>query len=509
MSRPPSPPRRLFFAVALVLAVLAPEGWSTNSNRYVATAHAILLEGRLAIDTWRGTTIDTSFANGHWFAGAAPAPNLLVLPGYVLFRAAVWPLVPDALAAKVGRTATARLSERSGSSPSGFDLAEFALSVQFLTWLVPPLVGAALAVALYGWFRRRDGDRRRALLLALVSLFGTTAFHYSTVIFSHVLAGLSAFVAFRLVVEDDDGAGRFRPVAAGLLAAGAVASDYLAAAATVAVALFALARLAGRRRALFLAGLAAGGALLAGWQWAAFGAPWLTPYHFPSGAEGAADSHAPVLSGFFGMDRPRVGVILELLFGARRGYFFHMPILLLALVGLVDAARGRCRREDRPPALLSLAIFAAFLLFNGSMASEFLWTAGTSFGPRYLVPTIPFVAAGLAFLRWDRPAVRQAAVVMGALSLFVNLLGALFGPSDLPSRAPFFDRFLPLLAQFGPQPTLVRNLGTMTGASPATLAVSGTLLLLLALAAAAAILAPALRSPAPEPATAPESKGDS
>ena len=153
---------RLFLAAWLLFVVHAQDGWSTNSNRYVALVHSVLLEGRLEITTWHRTTIDTAFVDGRFYAGAAPGPAAVLLPFYGAFRVA-WPLVPDALRAKVGRAVEARLAGKSGGVPTGFDLAEFALSVQALTLAVPPLAGAALALLLFSFFRRKTGDELLAV----------------------------------------------------------------------------------------------------------------------------------------------------------------------------------------------------------------------------------------------------------------------------------------------------------------------------------------------------------
>jgi hypothetical protein len=488
---------RLFASLFLIYAFHAQEGWSTNSNRYLALAHSILLEGRLEIDDWRETTIDTARFEGHWYAGAAPGPALVALPVYALFRGAVWPLVPDSFRARVAHAAATRLRNREGGVPTGFDLAEFALSAQFVTLLVPPAVGALFGVLLFLFFRERVGERG-GLLLALAISLGTVVFHYSTVLFSHVFTAAVAFGSLLLArrgAEPNEGQRwpRGLPFLSGLLAAATVGFDYLAAVASIALAAFALFRLP-RRASLFFAAGAAGGAILLGaWHQASFGSPFRTPYSLPTGVE-ARDSHAPLDVGLFGMDRPRPSTIGELAAGPRRGYLLHMPILLAGLAGLFLALSGRSRAsslpslpdsgpgggatsaqhgdlpseqehgftsDDRAVALLGLLLFAAFLLFNGSMKSEFYWLAGTSFGPRYLVPTIPFVAAGLAFLPWRRRATRWIVLPLAAVSILINWAGALFGASDTPFRFPLLDRFLPLFVELGPMPSLLRNLASL------------------------------------------------
>jgi hypothetical protein len=491
---------RLFAALALVYAFYAQEGYGANANRYVALAHAIVLEGRIEVTTWRETTNDTAWVDGRWYAGAAPGPAIVMLPFYVGFRA-LYPLVPASVTGAVERAARGRIEARTGGAPSGFDLAEFVLSVQALTLIVAPLAGAALGVVLLVWFRRRLDSTRDALLLALAASLGTIVFHYSTVLFSHVLAALCAFSAFALLDPRGPRAGAGRAALAGSLAGAAPTMDYLAAFAAAIVGALALASLRpARERLAFALGAAVPLALLAAYHAAAFGSPLLTPYAFPAGPEGAG-THQVVTGGAYGLGLPSARVLAEIAFGPRRGYFLHQPILLAGLLGLglalrraARAAPGAPEDADRAGLLAASAIVVAFFLLNASMQAEYYWLGATSFGPRYLIPSIPFAAAGLPFAWSLGRRSRIAVLALGGISVFVNWLGAQIGASDQLTAFPLVDRFLPAFLAGGPQSTLLGNLASLTSIDPTLLVALNWLALALLAAAITRILGTVFRS---------------
>ncbi len=71
-----------------------------------------------------------------------------------------------------------------------------------------------------------------------------------------------------------------------------------------------------------------------------------------------------------------------------RGLLLYSPIFLLSLVG-IPAFLRRCR----PEAILALAIILIHLLLYGKW---FMWHGGFAWGPRFMIPTLPFWALLLA-----------------------------------------------------------------------------------------------------------------
>lgn len=111
-----------------------------------------------------------------------------------------------------------------------------------------------------------------------------------------------------------------------------------------------------------------------------------------------------------------------LLVGPARGVFWYSPILLLGLWGVF-----LLWRRARGITLFSLAIVAAYVLLYGKW---YMWHGGYSWGPRFLVPILPFMSlftgAALAQIVGSGSTVGRVLVaILGALSVGVQLLGTL------------------------------------------------------------------------------------
>jgi hypothetical protein len=136
---------------------------------------------------------------------------------------------------------------------------------------------------------------------------------------------------------------------------------------------------------LALAGLFLPIALLIWYQFNCFGAPWAIANTNQVAMFRSNDAIA------FGMlSLPKLTWMYALLFSDYRGLFFSSPVLSLALIGLFLMAR---QRRHWPELVLFISIFAGFLLLN--CAFNF-WQAGWTFGPRYLIPALPFLTLPLA-----------------------------------------------------------------------------------------------------------------
>jgi hypothetical protein len=158
-----------------------------------------------------------------------------------------------------------------------------------------------------------------------------------------------------------------------------------------------------------------------------------------------------------------------------RGLFLYCPVLLLSLGGMPAFVR-RCR----PEALAGLGVILIHLLLYGKW---FMWHGGYAWGPRFMIPTLPFWAMflapvvaphprplslwerGVGFLLprplgegWGEGLLQATFILLACLSLIPQLLAVLtdFAPvqdallveSGLPLFDPqtFFDpQYSPLL----------------------------------------------------------------
>jgi len=101
----------------------------------------------------------------------------------------------------------------------------------------------------------------------------------------------------------------------------------------------------------------------------------------------------------------------RLLVGPNKGLLLYFPLLVLAILGLAKLTRT----ERRSAAIPSAAVFGALLVIASAW---WAWDGTVGWGPRFLVPAIPFLAAAAGASGWLRTG---AALVLAGLS--VNALG--------------------------------------------------------------------------------------
>ena len=317
--------------------------------------------------------VDRAIYRGHLRSDKAPGQPLLAVPVYLVGRA-------------LGAQSAAHTHVR----------ADLGLWWETLWSATLPF---ALLLALMFLACARFARRRVALAVTAAFGLGTMMLPHAVNLYAHDLTALFAFGAWMLV-EPDVITPR-RAAFGGMLTALAVLCEYEA--------LFVLVVLGGyllvRNRARlgwFALGAVAPLAVLAWYQWAAFGAPWHTPATYYAGVVNGTNEGGYSIPGLHGA--------WSVLFG-NRGLWIGAPVALVAMVAavwLLTAGPAPARRH----AGIGLAIMVAYLVLCAG------WSGLPTLeepGPRYLIPALPFLAVPLAAM-WDRlwrPAV--VAAVWGAL----------------------------------------------------------------------------------------------
>ena len=106
----------------------------------------------------------------------------------------------------------------------------------------------------------------------------------------------------------------------------------------------------------------------------------------------------------------------RLLVGPNKGLFLFFPLGLLAVTGLASLLR---RKEARGAAVSTLALSVGLLALY---ASWWAWDGSGGWGPRFLVPLVPLLAAA-AGTAAATPVRRAAGVVLAVLGVAMNGLG--------------------------------------------------------------------------------------
>ncbi len=108
----------------------------------------------------------------------------------------------------------------------------------------------------------------------------------------------------------------------------------------------------------------------------------------------------------------------RLLVGANKGLLLYFPLGALALAGFGFLV---ARRESRGPAAAALGLLLGLLVLY---ARWWAWDGTSGWGPRFLVPVVPLLAAGAGAVAVSRP-LRLVGGALLALGIAVNLFGVL------------------------------------------------------------------------------------
>jgi hypothetical protein len=361
-------------AIAIVLLGLAYatliQSFSWNQTSHYALIRS-LAHGTPIIDRYQNETQDKARFKGHWYSSRAPGLAIFSLPAYAVLTAVDAPALANSMQAQ--RNAD-EMVWGVGLWGSVLPAVALMLLVRLAADELEPGYGTAAAVTLG---------------------LGTLLLPLGTLLFSHVLAACLGFAAFVLLLRERDGPPKLWPLAAaGGLIGFAMATEYALLFVGIVLAVYALLRGPRlQRAAAFLAGGVVGIAPLAIYDQAVYGSITHVAY---------ADLPRHQ-SGFFGIRLPSPTVAVALL-GDSRGLLTLAPVLAVAVAGIAVLYR----RGRRPEALVIAAVALLYLLYN---AGYFLPFGGGSPGPRYLTPTLPFLAVALAaaFRRFPGPTLALAA----------------------------------------------------------------------------------------------------
>ncbi|HVB96002.1 MAG TPA: glycosyltransferase family 39 protein [Nitrososphaerales archaeon] len=282
--------------------------------------------------------------------------------------------------------------------------------------------------------------QRTSAFVAFAYAFSTISWPFATYFFesdvSAMLDVLAVYLAIRMARSGSSGLADAAPCGAALGAALTV--DYLNGVLVPIVSIFLLytfrKRLAGFVKGFvgFLVGPAVGVVLLALYNQAAFGDPFLTTEQ--------AYQHTSSLLGSF--SNPLLGGLYLDLFSPLRGVFVYCPILILGALGFDFILR---RRETASEGLLLGACFVGFLLPYSMWYNA---VGGEAFGQRFLIPVIPFLLLPSGFLieAKRRGVAAIAYLLYGAGVIFNGIAGVTTAipQAEAVSHFPFLTHDLPL-----------------------------------------------------------------
>ena len=318
------------------------------------------------------------------------------------------------------------------------------------TLLFNAVVTALTGALVYLYVNRLGYSACTSLLLSLVFGLATLAWPYAKYFFSDPLASLGLFAAAYFLLHYRDSGRTSDTLWAGTSLGLAVATRFANIITLPLFGLLLLAYIATRDNGqgitdkplppilAFALPLALTALLLGGYNYARYGDVLQTGY-LPQ-----EKFSTPWLEGITG-----------LLISPGRGLFLYAPVLLVSLL-----ATPAFVKRHRLEAALALLVSASSVLLYGRW---FFWHAGYAWGPRFLVPIVPFVVilmaplleklSGKGWLAFASFCLVSVAIQILGLSVDFTLFqeGLLFRFRDLrmfDPRTYFEFRFSPLLGQW-------------------------------------------------------------
>lgn len=359
------------------------QGGGPNSFSRFGLAASLAERGRVDIDPYHAWTFDKAFKDSHYYCDKAPGLSLLAAPVHALFRPAL-----------------ARLAE-----PGSRAWVNLALYVMTLFAVSLP---AAVAMAAFYHRTRDEAGLGVALGVTVALALGSPLTVYASLFYSHTLCAALLWLAFLLVTPRADGGGR--ALSAGLLAGWAVLSEFPAVLIVFLLFLHLFLTTPRRWRAALrfvLGGLPTAGILIV-YNLAAFGKPLVSgyQYHF------VPEFREQMARGIMGIAGPSLEGFRGTLLLPYRGLLWFWPFFLCVMGAVLMLA---ARRQLKGRTLTAAIVVVLYLLFG---CSYYLWSGGSSYGPRHVIPALPFAAylvvrAGDSLLRY---LVWPAAVVSAALA---------------------------------------------------------------------------------------------
>lgn len=402
-------------------------GWAQLGHFAQVRAFA---DGRAEIDRWHWETGDKAWIDRHFYSVKSPGVAGLTAPAYLAIEAAGGLDLSREAATTASRSSEPRWNPNDTPPYTvyGFNY-DRAQRVQHrieantpVVWVLTLIAAVIPSVAMLIMVRRL-GDRLEpgyGAAAAITLGVATMLMIFAAELFSHAISAALAFGAFAMLTRERDGPPSLAAIAgAGGLAGLAVTFEFQVGLVGVVLFFHAVLRAATprlRRAAAYAAGAVAGTIPVLAFNAWALGSPFKLAYGDAVEVLGRSGHASLGLNddGFFGITAPRLDAAADVLLGGR-GVFVLTPVLVAAAIGVWLMHR----RGQRAEANVIAAVTIAYFLYNAGYWQPF---GGGTPGPRFLMPTMPFLALGLAVAYRRAPALTLALAIPSALWMILASL---------------------------------------------------------------------------------------
>ncbi len=381
-------------------------GW--NQNIRICQIRAMLNQHTFAVDEYKEDSQDPpfefvnsgdwSYRDGHYYSNKSPGLSFMALVPFGVTEYLVRYLLPSDNEQQIHVSAY--------------------VSTLFTTVICAAFLCLLIFFVSNHFLGLRRGD---CLLVTLFFGCGTLIFSYSTTFYSHVPAAFFSFLSVVLTMyikHDNPGRKKSTAVSAGFSAAIAVLVEPSTVLMLVCILAYLISFKEGRGYvSFFLLGCIPPGIVQGFYNVVCFGSPLSSSYQY------ANDAVMVRINGrLFGL--PHLRNFIQLLFSSYRGLFISSPVLIMVLPGIIVALK-----QKKWMAEVTVSAVISFLVMV-LIASFYAWHGGSAVGPRYLLPSFPFLFYLAIFMFRKYP---KTFKTLGMFSCCINLAITLVG-NEIPNN---------------------------------------------------------------------------
>ena len=348
-----------------------------------ALSRQLIDKGSIIIDPYIEYTSDRAFSNGRYYCDKAVLTSIAASIPYGITR-----IVTNLTELEISPSAYRYIAER------------LSIGISFVLLLL--------------FLMKELKLRKEPVFLPLLALgAGSILLPYSTLLYGHVPAAFFLFMSYYCQ-------NRRKYLQADIFGALAAATEF-----PLILPFLILAAYRGRKYWNPLKFLQLAGIVILAFMpqflhnWIAFGSPLTMGYSLET-----ATAFEGMSRGLFGFTLPSLKALYLILLSPERGLIFYMPWTVLAVAGFFQGKRliSVLKKNPLPAMIITYVIlFSAYYMPSG----------GWAFGPRHLIPIIPFFTIGLAkFTSLSRKHLFLAAVLI-LPSILIALTGT-FGEIHQP-----------------------------------------------------------------------------
>jgi hypothetical protein len=367
----------LVFVLLTLLFAYFYEDSGANGNSRMGLVFAAVQEHRLTIDSFHATpdlgTKDKAYYNGHYYSDKAIGSSVV---GYVFY-------LPMYLLMQV------------------FNFSMKMRQIKYLLVLFSIAIPSAFSGSLmYVLAKYISGSKLKAYIATLCIYLGTMYFPYSTIFYGHTLAAsfllCAFFLIFQLKIRPDLRQNNPYLFLIGFLLGFSIITEFPTILIVLVLVFYYFYVLMDKwswRDFLSKAIPPAIGGLiplllLLAYNNAIFGHPFQLTYSHVSNPFFSEK----MSQGLSGIAWPRPIVMFYSTLHPANGLFWQSPVLLMALVGAYFMLRDK---QYRAEAIIFIVIFLSYLAL---ISGYYLWWGGYAFGPRHLIPMLPFFVLPIVFV---------------------------------------------------------------------------------------------------------------